>query len=156
MVGGSWVRTLLLSWLSRLDDLGAPKRPQRPQRPGRSNKSVGPQAVRTPALVNECWEPGDPGSNWLGHLDQRAETLTHGCHPRETCRDVDVDNVCPHVRAFASVSLTNMRTHTHIHSVTAERRSEECGGKSLVRKCLCFIQEKDRGLLFIRTDSDRI
>lgn len=50
---GSRVRTLLLSWLSRLGDPGAPRRPQRPQRPGRSNESTGPQAVRTPALVNE-------------------------------------------------------------------------------------------------------
>lgn len=141
MEGGSWARTLLLSWLSRLGDPRAPKRPQRPQRPGHSNKSVGPQAVRTPALVNECWEPGDPGSNWLGHLDQRAETLTHGCHPRETRRDVVVDNICPRVPAFAYVS------HTHTHPLRADRRSgksgdvgeniSERGGGPQVSICTC-------------------
>lgn len=84
---------------------------------------MGPQAVRTTALVNECWESGDPGSKWLGHLDQRAETLTHGCHPRETCRDMDVDNVCIQVPAFrVSVSHTHTHVCTHINSVTAERR----------------------------------
>lgn len=139
MVGGSWVRTLLLSWLSRLGDPGAPQRPQRPQRPGHSNESAGPQAVRTPALVNERWEPGDPGSNWLGHLDQRAETLTHGCHPRETRRDVDVDNVCPHVSASASVYLP--LSHTHIHSHVSDSRKEigESEEEMLVRKFLCIL-----------------
>jgi len=106
------MRTLLLSWLSRLDDPGGPLRPQRPQRPCHSNESAGPQAVRTPALVNERWEPGDPGSNWLGHLEQRAETLTHGCHPRETRRDVDGDNVC----SLVSASASDTHTHTHTHT----------------------------------------
>ncbi|XP_034416609.1 receptor-type tyrosine-protein phosphatase N2 [Cyclopterus lumpus] len=108
------MRTLLLSWLSRLDDPGAPLRPQRPQRPGHSNESTGPQAVRTPALVNERWEPGDPGSNWLGHLEQRAETLTHGCHPRETRRDMDGDNSLSSpfsVMPLSSPSVLSPRLH---------------------------------------------
>lgn len=43
VVGGSRVKTLLLSGLSWLGDPGAPQRPQRPQRPGRSNESAAPR-----------------------------------------------------------------------------------------------------------------
>lgn len=115
-MGGGRVRTLLLSQLSRLGDPRAPRRPQRPQRPGLSNKSTGPQAVRTPAPVNERWESGDPGSSGLGHLEQRAETLTHGCHSRETCGDVDPDNVGPmFLRMLLSARVTHTWTRTHPH-----------------------------------------
>uniref|UniRef100_A0AAQ5ZMZ2 Protein tyrosine phosphatase receptor type N2 n=1 Tax=Amphiprion ocellaris TaxID=80972 RepID=A0AAQ5ZMZ2_AMPOC len=93
------------SGLQRLRILLQKLRPQRPQRPGHSNESAGPQAVRTPALVNERWQPGDPGT----------ETLTHGCHPRETRRDVDVDNVCPRVSTYLP------HTHTHTHTRTHAR-----------------------------------
>lgn len=138
---GSRVRTLLLSWLSRLGDPGAPRRPQRPQRPGRSNESTGPQAVRTPALVNEHWESGDPGSNLLGHLEQRAETLTHGCHPRKTRRDVDIDKVCPRVSASASVYLT----HTLFHSHVSDSRMEiaESNGRWRWENSWGFYQEEN-------------
>ncbi|CAB1418589.1 unnamed protein product [Pleuronectes platessa] len=89
LVGGGWElgEDSPIVWAVTAGRPRAPRRPQRPQRPGHSNESAGPQAVRTPALVNERWEPGDPGSNWLGHLEQSAETLTHGCHPRETLRE---------------------------------------------------------------------
>lgn len=88
--GRSWSGTLLLSWLSRVGDLKAPPRPQRPQRLGSSNESAGSQAVRTLALVNERWDPWDPGSNSPGHLEQKAKTLTHGCQQKETSRNVNI------------------------------------------------------------------
>lgn len=114
-VGAGWRRSYCLGchgWVTP-EPLRGPKGPR-----GQAT-AISPWAPRP-------WEPrpwsmsagslGTLGATGWAIWTREQETLTHGCHPRETRRDVDVDNVCPHVPAIASVS------HKHTYSLSDSKK----------------------------------